>query len=159
MMSIRSLADNMELPGRCGDWLAPPPSPPRAYSSARHDERGGGDFYMATSGDLTWPPVGTFSWPRTPRGTRNDDFSPWSGADPGRRSAIQHDCDAAVLEQCPLSEMFNQAPRTNRQHRRVIAECGWPSSAPTPMADDTTRQPIRFGTVFSCVAVGEQEQT
>jgi DNA-binding MarR family transcriptional regulator len=20
---------------------------------------------MATSGDLTWPPVGTFSWPRT----------------------------------------------------------------------------------------------
>ena len=94
-----------------------------------------------------------------PRGTRNDDFSPWSGADPGRRSAIQHDCDAAVLEQCPLSEMFNQAPRTNRQHRRVIAECGWPSSAPTPMADDTTRQPIRFGTVFSCVAVGEQEQT
>jgi len=27
------------------------------------------------------------------------------------------------------------------------------------MADDTTRQPIRFGTVFSCVAVGEQEQT
>src|SRR4051812_17903867 len=65
MMSIPSLADNMELPGRCGDWLAPPPSPPRAQSSARHDERGGGDFYMATSGDLTWPPVGTFSWPRT----------------------------------------------------------------------------------------------
>ena len=50
-MSIRSLADNMELPGRCGDWLAPPPSPPRAHSSARHDERG--------VGTSTWPPAGT----------------------------------------------------------------------------------------------------
>src|SRR6478752_7466054 len=67
MMSIRSLADNMELPGWRSDWLAPPPSPPRAQSSARHDERGGGDFYLATSGDLTWPPVGTFSWPWTAR--------------------------------------------------------------------------------------------
>src|SRR6476620_8648386 len=65
MMSIRSLADNMELPGWRGDWLAPPPSLPRARSSARHDERGGGDFYLATSGDLTWPPVGTCSWPWT----------------------------------------------------------------------------------------------
>jgi hypothetical protein len=33
----------------------------------RHDERQGGDFYLATNGDLTWPPVGTFPWPRTPR--------------------------------------------------------------------------------------------
>src|SRR4051794_34473821 len=44
-------------PGRCGDWLAPPPSPPRAHAPGRHDERG-----MGTS---TWPPAGTYTWPST----------------------------------------------------------------------------------------------
>ena len=42
----------MEPPGRCGDWLAPPPSPPRAHAPGRHDERGVGTFNWATSGDL-----------------------------------------------------------------------------------------------------------
>src|SRR3954454_21332910 len=58
MMSIRSLADfNGAPPGRCSDWLAPPPSPPRAHAPGRHDERG-----MGTS---TWPPAGTYTWPST----------------------------------------------------------------------------------------------
>src|SRR6185436_499275 len=47
----------MEPPGRCGDWLAPPPSPPRAHAPGRHDERG-----AETS---TWPPAGTYTWPST----------------------------------------------------------------------------------------------
>jgi hypothetical protein len=42
----------MEPPGRCSDWFAPPPSPPRAHAPGRHDKRRGGDFYLATSGDL-----------------------------------------------------------------------------------------------------------
>lgn len=64
-MSIRSLADNMELPGRCGDWLAPPPSPPRASRLDTTRRARGGDFYLAKTGDLNWPPLGTFSWSRT----------------------------------------------------------------------------------------------
>lgn len=64
-MSIRSLAVNMELPGRCSDWLAPPPSPPRAPRLNTTRRARGGDFYLAKTGDLNWPPVGTFSWPRT----------------------------------------------------------------------------------------------
>jgi hypothetical protein len=51
----------MEPPGRCGDWLAPPPSPPRAQAPGRHDERGGGDFYLATSGDLHLTISGDFA--------------------------------------------------------------------------------------------------
>src|SRR4051812_44483082 len=47
----------MEPPGRCGDWLAPPPSPPRAHAPGRHDEGG-----VWTS---TWPPAGTYTWPST----------------------------------------------------------------------------------------------
>src|SRR5437867_5716879 len=40
----------MESPGRCGDWLAPPPLPLRAHTPSRHDRKGG-DFYLATSED------------------------------------------------------------------------------------------------------------
>ncbi len=55
----------MELPGRCGDWLTPPPSPPRAPRLDTTRRARGGDFQLAKTGDLNWPPVGTFSWPRT----------------------------------------------------------------------------------------------
>jgi len=42
----------MEPPGRCGDWLAPPPSPPRAHAPGSTRRARGEDFYLATSGDL-----------------------------------------------------------------------------------------------------------
>ena len=32
------------------------------------------DFYLATSGTSTWPPAGTFSWPRTIIGVRHSDY-------------------------------------------------------------------------------------
>src|SRR6266545_7289199 len=41
----------MESPGRCGDWLAPPPSPPRGSRSQSTRPARGRDFYLATSGD------------------------------------------------------------------------------------------------------------
>src|SRR5215217_7124477 len=42
----------MESPGRYGDWLAPPPSPPRGSRSQSIRPARGKDFYLATSGDL-----------------------------------------------------------------------------------------------------------
>src|SRR6478609_4031349 len=51
----------MEPPGRCGDWLAPPPSPPRAQSSGSTRRARGGDFYLATSGDLHLTISGDFA--------------------------------------------------------------------------------------------------
>src|SRR6185295_2093520 len=65
MMSIRSLADFNGAPGRCGDWLAPPPSPPRAHAPGRHDERGMGTSTWPPAWTYTWPSAGTFPWPRT----------------------------------------------------------------------------------------------
>src|SRR6266567_7603794 len=66
MMSIRSLADfNGSSPGRCGDWLTPPPSPPGPQPPGRHDERGMGTFNWPPAGTTTRPHTGTFSWPRT----------------------------------------------------------------------------------------------
>jgi hypothetical protein len=56
----------MQSPGRCGDWLAPPPSPPRAHAPNRH-ERGAGTSTRPLAGTCTWPSAGTFSWPRTRR--------------------------------------------------------------------------------------------
>jgi hypothetical protein len=55
----------MEPPGRCGDWLAPPPSPPRAHAPGRHDERGVGTFIWPPAGTYTWPSAGTLPWPWT----------------------------------------------------------------------------------------------
>jgi hypothetical protein len=55
----------MELPGRCGDWFAPPPSPPRATTPDRHDEQGMGTSHWPPTGTSTWPPPRTFSRPRT----------------------------------------------------------------------------------------------
>src|SRR3954451_10877250 len=55
----------MEPPGRCGDWLAPPPSPPRAHAPGRHDERGMGTSIWPPAGTYTWPSAGTFPWPWT----------------------------------------------------------------------------------------------
>src|SRR5690242_20215254 len=55
----------MEPPGRCGDWLAPPPSPPRAHAPGRHDERGMGTFIWPPAGTYTWPSARTFPWPWT----------------------------------------------------------------------------------------------
>src|SRR5450755_3946578 len=66
MMSIRSLADfNGSSPGRCGDWLTPPPSPPGPQPPGRHDERGMGTFNWPPAETSTRPHTGTFSWPRT----------------------------------------------------------------------------------------------
>ena|SRR5579872_2174000 len=67
MMSIRSLADfNRSSLGGDGDWLTPPPSPPRPQTPGRHDERGMGTFNWPPARTSTWPYTGTFSWPRTP---------------------------------------------------------------------------------------------
>src|SRR5262249_3117346 len=55
-----------KLPGRSGDWLTPPPSPPGPQPPGRPDERGLGTFNWPKAGTSTWPHVGTFSWPRTP---------------------------------------------------------------------------------------------
>src|SRR5215212_1288708 len=57
----------MEPPGRSGDWLAPPPSPPRAHAPGRHDERGVGTSIWPPAGTYTWPSAGTFPWPWTVR--------------------------------------------------------------------------------------------
>src|SRR6266702_8824503 len=66
MMSIRSLADfNRSSLGGDGDWLTPPPSPPRPQTPGRHDERGMGTFNWPPARTSTWPYTGTFSWPRT----------------------------------------------------------------------------------------------
>src|SRR6266704_1639898 len=68
MMSIRSLADfNRSSLGGDGDWLTPPPSPPRPDKPGRHDERGMGTFNWPPARTSTWPYTGTFSWPRTHR--------------------------------------------------------------------------------------------
>src|SRR5580704_10078546 len=65
-MSIRSLADfNRSSLGGDGDWLTPPPSPPRPQTPGRHDERGMGTFNWPPARTSTWPYTGTFSWPRT----------------------------------------------------------------------------------------------
>ena len=71
----------MEPPGRCGDWLAPPPSPPRAHAPGRHDEREMGTFIWPPAGTYTWPSAGTFPWPWTPfpplvSMTQSDDTTP-----------------------------------------------------------------------------------
>src|SRR5580692_11788145 len=67
MMSIRSLADfNRSSLGGDGDWLTPPPSPPRPDKPGRHDERGMRTFNWPPARTSTWPYTGTFSWPRTP---------------------------------------------------------------------------------------------
>src|SRR4026207_2282427 len=55
----------MEPPGWCSDWLAPPPSPPRAQAPGRHDERGVGTSNWPPAGTYTWPSARTFPWPRT----------------------------------------------------------------------------------------------
>src|SRR5690349_8964147 len=55
----------MEPPGRCGDWSAPPPSPPRAHAPGRHDERGVGTSIWPPAGTYTWPSARTFPWPWT----------------------------------------------------------------------------------------------
>ena len=60
----------MEPPGRCGDWLAPPPSPPRAHAPGRHDERGVGTSTWPPAGTYTWPSARTFPWPWTRRDVR-----------------------------------------------------------------------------------------
>src|SRR5271156_2762114 len=66
MMSIRSLADfNRSSLGGDGDWLTPPPSPPRPHEPGRHDERGMGTFNWPPARTSTWPYTETFSWPRT----------------------------------------------------------------------------------------------
>src|SRR5665213_381306 len=65
-----------KLPGRCGDWLTPPPSPPRPELTVQHDERGVRTFTWPPAGTYTWPPAGTLTWPRT-----------WGGADSPSRSA------------------------------------------------------------------------
>src|SRR5439155_24057895 len=67
MMSIRSLADfNRSSLGGDGDWLTPPPSPPRPQTPGRHDERGMGTFTWPPARTSTWPYTRTFSRPRTP---------------------------------------------------------------------------------------------
>src|SRR5688500_8270036 len=60
----------MEPPGRCGDWLAPPPSPPRAHAPGRHDERGVRTSNWPPAGTYIWPSAGTFPWPWTPVAVR-----------------------------------------------------------------------------------------
>src|ERR1700722_15694476 len=75
-MSMCSLTDFIEVsPCRCGGWLAPPPSP--AGGSLRWIPVRGGYFwgppagtYLAKTGYLSWPKLGTSSWPRTPVANR-----------------------------------------------------------------------------------------
>ena len=55
-----------KLPGRCGDWLTPPPSPPGPQPPGRHDERGMGTFTWPPAATSTRPHTGTFSRPWTP---------------------------------------------------------------------------------------------
>src|SRR5215211_1055688 len=73
-MFMRSLTVIMKQSlGRSRCWQTPPPSPARGRStwmlqrgtgtSAGH-HRG---LLVVTSGDLNWPPAGTFSWPWTGR--------------------------------------------------------------------------------------------
>src|SRR5205809_5688737 len=62
----------MESPGRCGDWLTPPPSLPRAETPGRHDERGVGTSIWPPAGTSSWPPPRTFSRPRTYASCRCD---------------------------------------------------------------------------------------
>jgi hypothetical protein len=60
MMSIRFPRRlQWKLPGRCGDWLTPPPSLPGPQLPGRHDEQGMGtltghqrDLDLATHGDF-----------------------------------------------------------------------------------------------------------
>jgi hypothetical protein len=59
--------DRAAASGRCGDWLAPPPSPPRPQAPGRHHEAGMGTSTWPPARTSTWPPVGTFSRPRTTR--------------------------------------------------------------------------------------------
>src|SRR6188472_3866509 len=84
MMSIRSLADFNGAPGRSGDWLAPPPSPPRAHAPGRHDERGVGTSIWPPAGTYTWPSAGTFPWPWTACAAHADRFdgSEWRDVGP-----------------------------------------------------------------------------
>src|SRR6185312_3594554 len=66
MMSIRSLADfNRSSLGGDGDWLTPPPSPPRPQTPGRHDERGIRTINWPPARTSTWPYTRTFSRPRT----------------------------------------------------------------------------------------------
>jgi hypothetical protein len=56
----------MRSPGRCGGWLAPPPSPLRgSRSQIDTTQRGVGTPTRPPAGTRTWPPARTFSWPRT----------------------------------------------------------------------------------------------
>src|SRR6476469_10319690 len=55
----------MVSPARCGDWLAPPPSPRRAHPLPRHDEPRVRTSNWPPARTQIWPPAGTFSWPRT----------------------------------------------------------------------------------------------
>lgn len=53
--------------GGAGDWLAPPPSPPRAQAPGRHEERGVGTSTWPPAGTSIWLSAGTFPWPWTTR--------------------------------------------------------------------------------------------
>src|SRR6185312_16980690 len=68
-----------KLPGRCGDWLTPPPSPPRPHASDRHDRRGVRTFSWPPAGTSTWPPAETFSRPWTHAG-RDRKLGSWAPA-------------------------------------------------------------------------------
>ena len=68
----------MESPGRCGDWLAPPPLPLRAHTPSRHDRKGG-DFYLATSEDLYLATSGDF-FMATDSECRSGGDRPWRSA-------------------------------------------------------------------------------
>jgi hypothetical protein len=64
MMFIRSLADFNGTPWAVQVTVGAITVTAQATSSPdRHDKQGSG--YLAINGDYSWPPVGTFTWPRT----------------------------------------------------------------------------------------------
>src|SRR5689334_5311653 len=86
----------MEPPGRCGDWLAPPPSPPRAHAPGRHDEQGVRTFRWPPAGTYTWPSTRTFPWPLTRRCPRRVGRSP--GCPEGRHADDLHEGGDVALQ-------------------------------------------------------------
>src|SRR3954451_18970024 len=105
----------MEPPGRCGDWLAPPPSPPRAHAPGRHDERGVGTFTWPPAGTYTWPSTRTFPWPWTRGGDHLGDN--------GRVVAVPERVRYHLVEDAPSLRVDRQR-RVAQHHVRVEGRGG-----------------------------------
>jgi hypothetical protein len=66
----------MERPlPRSGDWVDTATVSRGRASTITTRRTRNGDHQLATRGDLTWPPVGTFPWPRTGRARMQSSWS------------------------------------------------------------------------------------